>query len=314
MRVNDYRKNGYLISDQLILENQISLLRDSLNKEFSLNQKNKYSRRLIDFRDLDLVKKILSFYTHHSIRNIINEFKENYNTQVTILPFFEVHKNYHVNLRETLGWHRDCGGELKYDYCNNILFSKNYFFAKIGIYLQKNGKYGGSIDIIKNSHKNFSYYRKILRKIKNIPLRTITIVHKYFNKIYNFLPEKLFMFFLNAKKLYPNLGTAVFFDSRIVHRGSPIEKNQLKEVRYSTGRYLAELPENKDKYSIYCHIGTTESIDSYMYDRLKRKGNHGELQLWVKEIEFISRFNQQLSDEISAVISPIKEKYIKYLK
>ena len=56
MRVNDYRKNGYLISDRLIHENQISLLRDSLNKEFSLNQKNKYSRRLIDFRDLDLVK------------------------------------------------------------------------------------------------------------------------------------------------------------------------------------------------------------------------------------------------------------------
>ena len=32
MRVNDYRKNGYLISDRLIHENQISLLRDSLNK------------------------------------------------------------------------------------------------------------------------------------------------------------------------------------------------------------------------------------------------------------------------------------------
>ena len=211
------------------------------------------------------------------------------------------------------GWHRDCGGELKYDYCNKILFSKNYFFSKIGIYLQKNGEYGGSIDIIKNSHKNFSYYGKILRKIKNIPLRIVTFVHKYFNKIYNFLPEKLFMFFLNAKKLNPKLGTAVFFDSRIIHRGSPIEKNRLKEVKYSTGKYQAELPKIKDKYSIYCQIGTTESIDSYMYDRLKRKSNHEELQRWVKEIEFISKFNKELSDEISVVISPIKEKYFKYL-
>ena len=50
-----------------------------------------------------------------------------------------------------------------------------------------------------------------------------------------------------------------------------------------------------------------------MYDRLKREGNQKELQLWVKEIEFISKFNRELSDEISAVISPIKEKYIKYL-
>ena len=313
MRLNDYKKNGYFISDQLIHENQINLLRDSLNKEFSFNKKDKYRRRLIDFRDLDLVKKILSFYTHYSIRNIIDELKKKYNSKVTILPIFEVHKNYHVNLKESHGWHRDCGGELKYEYCNNILFSKNYFFAKIGIYLQKNEKYGGSIDIIKNSHKNFSYYRIILRKIKNIPLRILTFIHKNFNKIYNFLPEKLFMFFLNAKKLNPKLGSAVFFDSRIIHRGSPIEKNQLKEVKYSTGKYLAELPKNKDKYSIYCQIGTTESIDSYMYDRLKREGNQKELQLWVKEIEFISKFNRELSDEISAVISPIKEKYIKYL-
>ena len=76
MRLNDYKKNGYLISDQLIHENQINLLRDSLNKEFSFNKKDKYQRRLIDFRDLDLVKKILSFYTHYSIRNIIDELKK----------------------------------------------------------------------------------------------------------------------------------------------------------------------------------------------------------------------------------------------
>ena len=51
-------------------------------------------------------------------------------------------------------------------------------------YLQKNGKYGGSIDIIKTSHKNFSYYRIILRKIKNIPLLYEKLLVKFRHPFY----------------------------------------------------------------------------------------------------------------------------------
>ena len=45
------------------------------------------------------------------------------------------------------------------------------------------------------------------------------------------LPEKFFMFILNAKKLCPDKGSAVFFDSRIIHRGSPISKDKAKEIK-----------------------------------------------------------------------------------
>ena len=45
------------------------------------------------------------------------------------------------------------------------------------------------------------------------------------------LPESLLMFFLNAKKLNPKLGSAVFFDSRIIHRGTPIAKKNLDYVK-----------------------------------------------------------------------------------
>ena len=83
-----------------------------------------------------------------------------------MLPPFEVQKNYHVDLRQVHGWHRDCGGELKYDYCKNILSDKNYLFSKIGIYLQNNSDYGGGIDIIQSSHKNFSKFTSIIRKLK----------------------------------------------------------------------------------------------------------------------------------------------------
>ena len=50
-----------------------------------------------------------------------------------------------------------------------------------------------------------------------------------------------------------------------------------------------------------------------MYDRLKREETSGELKLWVREIDFISKFDKNLSEEINLVINPIKKKYAKYL-
>ena len=66
------------------------------------------------------------------------------------------------------------------------------------------------------------------------------------------------MFILNAKKLCPDKGSAVFFDSRIIHRGSPISKDKAKEIKFVKGEYQAFLPKEHNKFSIYCQLGTTE--------------------------------------------------------
>ena len=121
------------------------------------------------------------------------------------------------------------------------------------------------------------------------------------------------MFFLNAKKLKPEVGTAVLFDSRIIHRGSPIAKKNLNNVKFEKGVYQAYLPEEANKYSIYCQIGTSKSIDSYMFDRLRRNGNADELNYWLKQIEFISKFDKKMTNQINLVLDPIKEKYKSYL-
>ena len=78
----------------------------------------------------------MNLFNHSSIQRVITELRERHDTNVTTYLFFS-DKNYHVNLKEFHGWHRDCGGELRYDYCKDIISSKNYFFSKIGIYLQK---------------------------------------------------------------------------------------------------------------------------------------------------------------------------------
>ena len=121
------------------------------------------------------------------------------------------------------------------------------------------------------------------------------------------------MFMLKGKKLFPQKGSAVFFDSRIIHRGSPISKKNLNDVKFISGKYKAFLPKIFDKYSIYCHFGSTEAVDSYMFDRLKRAGNSDELKRWIKQIKFISEYDMSLADEINLIIDPIKKKYSKYL-
>ncbi len=311
MQLNKYIKNGYLISDKIMQENEVKSLRDDLDKEFTNH--NDVQKLLHFFKDEKLIKKILNLYSHNILNNIKVELSKFSETKVSILPHFLVQKNYHVNLGQVHGWHRDCGGELQYDYCNKILGGQKYIFSKVAFYLQENNEYGGSVDIIKNSHKNFSKFKIFLRKIKAIPFKIVTLFHKYFRKIYNFLPESFFMFILGAKRLYPQIGAAVLFDSRIIHRGSPISKKKLKEIKYIEGAYQADTPKHATKYTIYCHIGTTDALDSYFYDRLKRKNSSEELKIWSEQVNFISKFDSDLAKEMSQVLEPIQKKYSNFV-
>ena len=307
----DFIKNGYIISDKILENEQVLSLRKDLDAEFQGH--HNVVKHLYEFKNSDLIKKILNLYKHKVINEIKNKLYEISKNNISFLPHFMVHKNYHVDLRERHGWHRDCGGEMKYDYCNEILGKKNYLFSKLAFYLQENNEYGGSIDIIKTSHKNFSKLRTVLRKIKNIPLIIIIFFHKYFRKIYNLIPESLIMFVLNGKKLNPEVGTAVFFDSRIIHRGSPIYKKKLNEISFEKGKYQAYTPNEHTKYTIYCQFGTSQAIDSHFYDRLKRKNNSGELKSWIRQVDHISKFDKELSEEIISVLKPIRKKYSNYL-
>ena len=314
MSLKEYKKHGYLIINQILTNDEVGLIRRDLDLEFDRNKKEVLF--INEFKNEKLIKKLLNIYKNKILVSVKEELEEKSKTKITVLPNFLVQKNYHVDLRQFHGWHRDCGGELRYEYCNNILAKENYFFSKIGLYLQENTDYGGSIDIIKSSHKNFTKFKILFRKIKNLPLKIIMLIHKNFRKIYNFVPEKFFMFFLNAKRLYPDIGSAVIFDSRIVHRGSPISKKKLSEIKYKKGSYQAITPESVTKYSIYCHFGSADGMDSYLFDRSKRKGDfismsNNEIKSWIEQIEFISKYDQGLANQINLIFNPIKIKYQK---
>ena len=74
-----------------------------------------------EFKNEKLIKKILNLYKNKILINIKKQLEKSYNVDLTVLPNFAVQKNYHVNLKQFHGWHRDCGGEMRYEYCNKIL-------------------------------------------------------------------------------------------------------------------------------------------------------------------------------------------------
>ena len=309
--LNHYLKKGHVISEPILDKKSIDHIRELLDEEFKGSEK--VERLITSFNNVELIKKVIFIFNSNQIKSVINELEKITNKKVCLLPNFQVQKNYHVNLKEFHGWHRDCGGELKYNYCKNILYRKEYLFTKVGVYLQNNTEYGGSIDIIKNSQKNFSNLSIFLRKIKNIPLRLIMLLHKYLNNFYYFIPESFFMFILNAKRLFPEKSSAVFFDSRIIHRGSPIEKDKIDEIKFIKDKLQAVLPTEKDKYSFYCHFGSAEAVDSYMFDRLKREGHKDELKSWIEQIKIISSYDEKLANDMRELLHPIIIKYKDYL-
>ena len=153
MYLNNYKENGYLIIEKILSHQEVSSIRVQLDIEFTQNKK--HILFLDEFKSEKLIRSILNLYKNKVLADIKKKLEESSNINLSVLPNFVVQKNYHVDLNQFHGWHRDCGGEMRYDYCNKILAKENYFFSKIGIYLQENTEYGGSIDVIKKSHKYF---------------------------------------------------------------------------------------------------------------------------------------------------------------
>lgn len=308
--IKTFKKKGFVFGDQIINQNELHDLRDHLDAEFSNHQNYKGVALEIDqFKDFDLAKKIIKILYSEQTRFIIKKLEEISTSPVSILPPIHIHKNYHNNLNKTLGWHRDCGGELKYEYCKDKIFSKNYLFTKIGIYLQENNEYGGCIDIIKFSHRNFSKFKFFFRKLSSLPLKIISIFHKHFTKLYLKISETFFMNFLQGEKLNPKISSPIFFDSRLIHRGTPISRSIINNYEFTNKENQLELPKSKTKYVIYSHFGNAEAVDSYMYDRLKRKNNSDELDMWVSQIKFISKIDNKLSQRMNEILRPILGKY-----
>lgn len=308
--VKKFNLEGYCQGTALFSKKEILYLRKKLENIF---KKKKYpvDISLFDIDDKKLVSKILKIYSSVKLKDFLNNLSKFYNQKVYLIPRFIIHRNYHVDriYSPGIGWHRDCGGELKYKYCNKKLSEKSYVFGKLGIYLQENSLFGGSIDLIPRSHENIKNNRLILRKIKSIKLNFLIKIQKYFPNFYKFFSEEFYMKLLNAKRLKPKIGSFILFDSRIVHRGSPIDDKVRKFTKFQSENYSASIPSKKTKFSFYVDIGSANALDSYLYDRNQRKNNHKEVKILKKELKYLEIFQKDLAMDIKKIFIPVIKKY-----
>lgn len=308
--VNNFKKNGYLIFSNHFSNEEINYLRENLEIEFKRINYTKRDLQINDLQNENLIKLILRAYNSFEIIELTKTFSRIFRKEISILPTFSIMRNYQVNIEKSHGWHRDCGGELKYDYCTNIISKDNYLFSKCAIYLQENSKdYGGSIDIIEKSNRYFKKNQILLRKLNAIKFIFMNLVYKLNKKIYNFLYEGKKSYFLNSKSIYPKPGSLVFFDSKIIHRGSIGKKFKNKD--FKDHFEVKSFKDENTKFAIYSHFGTEEGIDSYMYDRTKRnKKNINELKLWNEQVNLIKRFDSDLYLKMKSLLNNINKKYL----
>lgn len=310
--IANFFNHGYCEGPIVINKDEINDLRNKLENYFRLKS-YPIVINLFDIEDKNLIKQILKIYSSPPIKEIILNFNKFFKKKICIVPRFIIHRNYHVDRVKSpgIGWHRDCGGELKYNYCKKKLSSDSYFFAKLGIYLQKNSEYGGSIDVIPNSHKYIKFNNYIKKKISGSKLFFLIRFQKYFSYIYQLISEKIFMKILKAKTLTPKVGSIVLFDSRTVHRGTPIEDTVRKKVNFDSLNYSAqELPLEKVKFSFYVDIGSSLALDSYLYDRSQRiNQKQKEIDALNYDLKKLEIFYPELAYKIKELFLPIIKKY-----
>lgn len=297
---------GYCIGNPVLNKNKISELRFKLEQEFKLKSFPKVLD-LFELEDKRLINSILEIYSSSALNSFISELSGFYKEEIYFVPKFIIQRNYHVDrlFSPRVGWHRDCGEEFKLDYCKKKLATSSYVFGKLGIYLQENSEYGGSIDVIPSSHTRIKKNNILMRKIKEFGLYLIAGLQKNFIFLYKLIPEKLFKKILNGKSLHPDPGCFVLFDSRIIHRGTPISDKVRKEVNFSSQNYSAELHDkNKTKYSFYVDLANKTGFDNFIYERSRRfDSNQGKITAedCLKAIKKIKTFSPMISAKIEKI-------------
>ena len=295
-----YQNTGAFILEGVFSSIEVRDIRKKIEDLYFTNKNDDNRIRKIE----DIPLNELSHYLNVFLNNeLVKVFKKifSYGNKLTpfILPPMHIAKNYLPHSKYTIagGWHRDCGGELQYNKCKQLINSDNYLFGKIGIYLQDNSEYGGGINIIPGSNKDSLALRSY--SFSSIGVKILKLVQKFSKHFHYFLNRnRLFNKIFKMQKLNINAGDVVFFDSRIWHRGTYANKIIEPKLEYSIKNIEAKLPEDKQKYVLYSHFGNITGIQSYLYERNLRQINQrkSESVSWKDELKIIKSLYKNIDN------------------
>ncbi len=303
-------KNGLvkLSSNYNLVENDtLNVLRYGLEKTF---EEKEYPRQL----DLNLIKNkliqetIFKILSNKNIKEFFKELSKQAGEEITLFPLIDVMRNYFSGPQCGFdGWHNDANGEYPYNYCLEKMRSGKYIFGKISIALQNNGRNGGNIDIAQATYKNNS--KKSLRQ--RISLQLSHLYFQFFGRSPTFpfgIGDQWFSDLsslpTNPKTLNPNPLDVIAFEHRLYHRGTPVSpsqwKNYLKEypsLKMDNYRIPKEFNfKEKNKYMIYAQFGNFIGLQSYIYDRSKRKNWIEERGRWLYQYAQLELFKKEFSN------------------
>ncbi len=303
-------KNGLVrisSNSNFVDKDNLNVLRNELEKIFQVEE---YPSQL----DLHLIKNkliqdtVFKSLSNISIKTFFKELSNQSGEEITLFPFIDVMRNYFSGPQCGFdGWHNDAGGEYPYSYCLEKMKSGKYIFGKISISLQNNGKNGGNIDIAHSTYKNNS--EKSLRQ--RVSAKLSHIYFKFFKKSHSSpfgigdqwfsdLPSLM----TNPKTLNPNPLDVIAFEHRLYHRGTPVSPSQWKaylkkypSLKMKNYRIPKEFNfEEKNKYMIYAHFGNFIGLQSYVYDRSKRKNWREERKRWFNQYKELELFQKEFTN------------------
>lgn len=226
--LDTFNKDGFLLLENCISEIDVMKLRDKI-KEISHNNKNTYLLPSLILKEKEIYKTIFN-------ERLVEVYKEIIQDEVYLIPELHVQINQFPKNKNS-GWHYDGQSERNNDY---LKFSDRKFF-RVGIYLQdNNADYGGGIDILRSN------------LFKKLPLKTNKVFEK---KIINFF-SLFFSQTIKSKK-----GSAVFFDSRLPHKGTYPQKKLVDG-------------NSRDKYTIYFQVGNKKHCDYFLKNSIERMFNN----------------------------------------
>ncbi len=301
--IESFEKNGYQIGEPILDSVSVKEIREKLDEQFvKLSSPNLIS---IDSAENDLYRTIVLLLNSAEVTNFLDSIEKSKQVPISVFPVFQIMRNYYPHPWLLNGWHSDCGGELKYDYCVERLKHKDYVFGKIGIYLQENGDLGGSIDVVPKSHIPIRTYSNTMRRLMTVRLLIYTKIHKLNSWIFKYIPRGLQNLLVGGKMLKPPIASPVFFDSGILHRGTSPIKERISSFKFEDNLFVNNTSKEETKYAIYFQFGSVIGAESYLYDRMKREEGQFERSLWEKQLPVLSRIFPEMGAKLAKLFKQL---------
>tara|TARA_B100000787_G_C16186275_1_gene294842 strand:+ start:301 stop:1320 length:1020 start_codon:yes stop_codon:yes gene_type:complete len=280
LAIESYNKYGVFFITGVYTSSQINQLRNELDVIFNESGEPR-GLQIQNIIDNNSKNKLYKAIMHPSIMNVLNSIFSN--SDVSLLPPYQAVKNFLPHSSNGDGWHRDCGGQLTINECRQNLSSKKFIFGKMGLFLQDNSEYGGSISIIPGTNRDYFGLLKSWRPAKFLIFLS-TFLQKFSPSFYKIIIKtNIINYLLGGIKTKVKAGDIVIFDYRLWHQGTPASPEIEKNLVYNFETLQAKLPPEKTKYVLYSQFGNSLGIKSYFIDRLNRKGNSSEIDSWIDE-------------------------------